>query len=180
MTRKAFTLVELLAASVLAALLIVAILSVVAALDRDRRAHAALDLDRTTQTVNDNLFRLMQWDFSNATRWRSFDGAYYFQSHGSLDPRTLAPTDLPVTVRYELNESAGKRWLTRSQTPRDKASGGAWSAPLCANVADLAIVPADNPLPPSQSEWQKLPSKVRLTLTWTDPKRPVLDQTLTQ
>jgi hypothetical protein len=179
MTRKAFTLVELLAANVLATLLIVAILSVVGALGRDRRAHAALAYDRTTQTTNDNLFRLIQWDFSNATRWRSVDGAYYFQGHGSLDPQSLAPTNLPVTVRYELNESAGKRWLTRSQTPRDKTSDGAWSAPLCADVADLTLVSADDRVVPSQSRWQSLPSQMRLRLTYTDPKRPTLDQTLT-
>jgi hypothetical protein len=179
-TRKAFTLVELLAANALAALLIVAILSVVGALGRDRRAHAALNHDRTTQTTNDNLFRLIQWDFSNATGWRSVDGAYFFQSHGSLDPQTLAPTNLPVTVRYELNESAGKRWLTRSQTPRDKTSDGAWSAPLCADVADLTFVPADDRPAPPQSVWQNLPSQMRLTLTYTDPKRPVLDRTLTR
>jgi hypothetical protein len=179
MTRKAFTLVELLAANVLAALLIVAILSVVGALGRDRRAHAALDHGRTTQATNDNLLRLIQWDFSNATRWRSVGGAYYFQSHGSLDPQTLAPTDLPVTVRYELNEAAGKRWLARYQTPRDKTSDGAWSAPLCADVADLALVGAGDRPPPSRSVWQNLPSRMRLTLTWTDPKRAVLDETLT-
>ncbi|MDB5324093.1 MAG: hypothetical protein JWN40_5724 [Phycisphaerales bacterium] len=179
MTRKAFTLVELLAANVLAALLIVAILTIIGALGRDRRAHAALDHDRTTQTTNDNLRRLIQWDFSNATRWRLVDGAYFFQSHGSLDPQTLVPTTLPVTVRYELNESAGKRWLTRSQTPRDKTADGAWSAPLCADVADLALASADNGLAPPQSVWQNLPSQVRLTLTWTDPKRPVLNETLT-
>jgi hypothetical protein len=179
MTRKAFTLVEFLAANVLAALLIVAILSVLGALGRDRGAHAALDHVRTTQTTNDNLRRLIQWDFSNASRWRSVDGAYVFQSHGSLAPQTFAPTSLPVTVRYELIESAGKRWLTRSETPRDKTSDGAWSVPLCADVADLALVPAASRRAPPQSAWRDLPSQMRLTLTWTDPKRPVLDETLT-
>jgi type II secretory pathway pseudopilin PulG len=178
-TRKAFTLVELLAANVLAALLIVAILTIIGALGRDRRAHAALDHDQAAQTANDNLRRLIQWDFSNATRWQSVDGAYLFQSHGSLDPQTLAATNLPVTVRYELSGSAGKRWLTRSQTLRDKTADGAWSAPLCADVADLALASADNGLAPPQSVWQNLPSQMRLTLTWTDPKRPVLNETLT-
>jgi type II secretory pathway pseudopilin PulG len=177
--RNAFTLVELLAANVLAALLIVAILSVLGALGRDRRAHAALDHGRTSQTTDDNLLRLIQWDFSNATRWRSVDGAYFFQSHGSLDPQTLAPTNLPVTVRYELNEAAGKRWLVRSQTPRDKTSDGAWSAPLCADVADLVLVPAASRRARPQSVWRDLPSQMHLTLTWTDPQRPVLDETLT-
>jgi hypothetical protein len=179
-TRKAFTLVELLASSVLAALLIVALLSVVGALGRDRRAHAAFDHDRTSQTTNENLLRLLQWDFSNATRWRSADGAYVFESHGSLNPKTLAPTNLPVTVRYQLNEAAGKRWLVRSQTPRDKTSEGAWSAPLCADVADLVLIGAGNRPGPPRSVWQNLPSQMRLTLTWTDPKRPVLDEMLTR
>lgn len=180
MTRKAFTLVELLAANVLAALLIIAILSVVGALGRDRRAQAAFGYDRTTQSTNNNLFRLIQWDFSNATRWRSIDGAYFFQTHGSLDPRTFSPTDLPVTVRYELNESAGKRWLTRSQFPRDKSFDGGWSAPLCADVADLTLVPADERRAPSPSVWRNVPAQMRLTLTYVDPKRLVLDQTLTR
>jgi hypothetical protein len=179
-TRKALTLVELLAANVLAALLIVAILCVVGALGRDRRAQATLDYDRTSRTTNDNLLRLIQWDFSNATRWRSVKGTYFFESHGSLDPQTLVPTNLPVIVRYELNESAGKRWLVRSQTPRDKISVGAASAPLCADVADLALVRADTFLPPPRSVWQDVPSQMRVTLSWSDPKRPALEETLTR
>jgi type II secretory pathway pseudopilin PulG len=178
MTRRGFTLVELLAANVLAALLVVAILSVVGAVGRDRRAQAALEQDRTTQSTGDDLARLVQWDVSNATRWRALGDAYLFEGHASLDPQTLAPTDLPVTVRYELIESAGRRWLTRSQTRRDDTAAGSWSTPLCADLSGLSLEPAAAAPSPPRSTWQRLPSQMRLTVTWTDPKHPKLEKTL--
>jgi hypothetical protein len=172
MTRKGFTFVEFLAASALAALLIVAVLSVVGALGRDRRAHAALDQDRATQATGDSLARLIEWDLANATRWRYVDDAYLFESHGSLDPQTLAPTDLPVIVRYQLTAPGGKRgWLTRTQSRRDTTGDDARPMPLCGDVSEFAFRPALVAQPPPNSTWQKLPAQVHVTLTWADHDR---------
>src|SRR2546421_455248 len=102
--RAGFTLMELLAANVLAALLMVAVFGVLGSLGRSEAATAAIDRARTDAAEREAMVRLVERDLVNATRIKVSDDRVLIRGHGSLGRSTLAASDLPVTVEYRVIE----------------------------------------------------------------------------
>jgi prepilin-type N-terminal cleavage/methylation domain-containing protein len=107
MTRtRGFTLVEMLLAAVLTAVLLGGVMSVAAALARDARRTAT----RTDSAAVDVAFDLIRWDLTNAST--PTDGGLTFTGHGALDRDTLRATGRRARVTYRVRPGAG---LVREQ-----------------------------------------------------------------
>ena len=186
MHSRAFTLVELVAATALSAILLTVALSVVRTVNR-----APLAGDAATDTAGP-VARQLQWDLSNAVVLRTDDRGLTLAGYGSLDPATQDPTRQPVLIAYTLRPAAGQLWLTREQTSLDaRTEGSTTTELLCGDVARLTVDappsvadvaaatrPADED--PTPLAFQRLahvrpvPSRTTLTVTFATPGRPAV------
>ena len=110
--RRAFTIVEMLGATLLAALLMAAALTVVGSLGRTQRA-----LDRANEKADDaaEVFELLRFDLANAGQIAVDEDALIIRGTGRLTRDDARPTLLAADVRYDIEERAGRGWLVRSQ-----------------------------------------------------------------
>ena len=142
--RRGFTLIEILATTALAALLLLAGFRAIASLGRARAALAAQEARRTYAPEVVDLLRL---DLSNARYMKARAGELTLTGYCGLDATTLEPTHRPATVRYHLARAGGRSWLLREQTDLDVSTNrNRWSTLVCPGVAafDVTAKPADN------------------------------------
>lgn len=153
--RRAFTALELLAATALTALLLLAVFHVVGALGRSR---AAVERRAAGQGAGvdapwlADLLDTLRRDLAGAATIRYDEGGVVVLSgHTSLDRATLVPGDGPAVVRYEVVTVHGRRWLCRRQSPRDGFAGGGagWTELLCPDVTGFSLRPVAGPLTPA-------------------------------
>jgi hypothetical protein len=137
--RRAFTILEMLAATALTALLMLAVFQVIGSIGRTR---AALARQPETGFWRADLLDMLRRDLSNATAVRYEAGGVTLTGHGALNPATLAPTDEPVTVTYGIATIAGRSWLYRLQTPRAGVARRPWRELVCADVTEFSVRPA--------------------------------------
>lgn len=141
--RRAFTTVELLAATALTAVLMVAVLHVIGSIGRNR---AALMRQQGPDPAHAAVLDALRWDLTHARSARFAPGRLTLSGYGAADRDTLAPRHLPATVVYEAVTVAGRRWLVRRQAPRDALAGrGEWSELLCADALRFTAEPARPP-----------------------------------
>ena len=187
MTCRAFTLVELVAATALSAVLLTVVLSVVRTVNRPVAA-----TDPATDTAGP-LARQLRWDLTNAVVLRTDDRGLTLAGYGSLDPVTREPTHQPVVVTYTLRPATDQLWLVREQTSLDaRAEGGTITDLVCGDVARFTVDappsaadraaatrPAEEdptPLPFQRlAHVRPVPSRVRLTVTFANAARPAVE-----
>lgn len=135
--RRAFTLIELVAASALAAMLVLVLFQVIGsfgrtrmALDRSAAEHASAAQDPWKSDMLD----MLRWDLANSTERKLEPGRVTLTGHGSLDLRTLASGHMPVVVTYEFERRGGRGFLVRRQ-----AGEQAWTELLCADVTGFSV-----------------------------------------
>lgn len=117
--RGAFTLVELLAASALAAALMIASMQVIRAIGRPpASANRAAPL-----AAHGDLRELIRLDLANAYSVRPSHGAVDIAGYVYLDDATRAPTHRPAMASYSIRAVGGRRCLIRTQTPLGERSG---------------------------------------------------------
>jgi prepilin-type N-terminal cleavage/methylation domain-containing protein len=139
--RRAFTLLELLAATALSALLMVAVLHVLGTISRDRRTVAARP---GLQVWQADLLDAFRRDLAGATGMRRGDNALILIGQAALDRRTLTPRDEPVTVTYGITMVRGRTWLTRRQEARDvRGNERPWMELFCPDIVSFSVKPAD-------------------------------------
>jgi hypothetical protein len=135
--RRAFTILELLAATALTALLMVAVLHVVGAIGASR---AALARQADVGAWRADLLDLLRRDMTNATKVSFRPDAMALTARGALDPGTLEFRHEPVTVVYGLSVIDGRHWLVRRQSPRDGLSNSpAWAELVCPDIASFTM-----------------------------------------
>lgn len=133
--RRGFTLVEVLATTALAGLLLFAAFKVTASLARGQRALLA---QQRAESAAPQLLELLRWDLTNARFIRAQPGALSLVGYGKLDPRDAGPNHRAVHVVYRLRSAAGQRWLVREQTILGR--GGRRSAQLvCSGVREFRV-----------------------------------------
>jgi prepilin-type N-terminal cleavage/methylation domain-containing protein len=162
--RRAFTLLELLAATALSALLMVVVLRVLATIGRDRRTMA----ERPGPMVwRADLLDTVRRDLTDSTAAHYGNNALFLTGHAALDRETLAPRDEPVTISYGITVLHGRTWLTRRQASRSARGGEiSWMELLCPDVVGFsirpgAVEPGTGPLPEKPADaWQSVPSSV--------------------
>jgi hypothetical protein len=165
---------ELLAANVLAALLMIVLMAVITTLGRDGRAQAASETVRRAEEDAGGVVRMVQWDLANADRWRMDRSTLVLEGHGSLDPRSMEPADLPVVVEYTTVERGGGSWLVRRQRQRAGArQTAAWSEWICPGVEAINVLAIGGE---TSAPWQSVPARVRLKLSWRQADRNPLEQ----
>jgi prepilin-type N-terminal cleavage/methylation domain-containing protein len=149
--RKGFTILELLAATALTALLMVVVLHVISSLGRSR---AALARQVDGGAWRANLLDTLRHDLCNASTASFRQDGITLAGHGALDRNTLAHGHEPVTVTYGLTTIHGRRWLVRSQARRDGASNEPWAELLCPDVSAFTAQPAGSIVlaPPDSSQ----------------------------
>lgn len=110
MARRGFTLIEMLLATVLAALLLGGVLTVTAAMSKDSARTTTLP-----EPARSPIVRLLEWDLTNAaTMQPSDDGqSLTLVGNGALDPRTMSPDGRLARVVYRIDPRI--RALTREQ-----------------------------------------------------------------
>lgn len=147
--RTAFTLIELLAASALAAVLMLVMFQVIGSLGRTRAAlsRASDDAGRGSAVQSpwkSDLLDALRWDLANAATAKLEANRVTLAGHGSLDRRTLAASHEPVEVTYRLERrgAGGRTCLVRREVPRGAATNDrGWSELLCADVSRFAVEP---------------------------------------
>jgi prepilin-type N-terminal cleavage/methylation domain-containing protein len=115
---QGFTLVEVMATTAIVGLLLTATLGVTVNLSRST---AILEPRHERDSLADRLDSLLETDMVHTVRLRRDKDAVELQSRQSLDAKTLAPAHVPSTVRYEIKEIEGRRWLIRRQTTGSRA-----------------------------------------------------------
>ena len=138
--RRAFSILELLAATALAALMMLAFLHVIGSVGRTRAAMARRGGDEAWKA---DLLETLRRDLVNATGIRYDGGRVTLTGHAALDRATLAPGHEPVAVTYGVRSVGGRGWLFRRQAPRDGFSAGpAWEELVCPDVTGFSLRPA--------------------------------------
>jgi prepilin-type N-terminal cleavage/methylation domain-containing protein len=138
--RFAFTLIEMMVASVLAALLMGGVLLMVTAIGRDR-ARIARD-EVASAGSKSRLVDQFRRDLTSATTMTPIGGrALILEGHGGLDPQTLAPTGRLTRVIYEVRGKGKTAALFRSQAYLDEPTRPeAWTELVAMNVNAFAVL----------------------------------------
>jgi len=116
---QAFTLIELVMASALAALLMLGVLTVLTGITRDRqRLSASRSSDAASRSV---LVEIVRRDLSCSTELTVLlDGAIQLHSFAAVDASTLQPVDRPSLVTYRIGDGDGLGLLVRQQEMQDE------------------------------------------------------------
>jgi prepilin-type N-terminal cleavage/methylation domain-containing protein len=138
--RRAFTLIEMMVATVLAALLMGGVLLMVTAISRDR---ARIARDETASPASKaRLVEQFRRDLTSATTMTPIGGrALILEGHGGLDPQTLSPTGRLTRVVYEVRGKGKAAALFRSQAYLDEPTRPeAWTELVAMNVNAFAVL----------------------------------------
>lgn len=164
MIRRAFTLIEMLLAVVLSAMLIAALLVVLGGVARDRR------IIRTINSAqgHDALLTQLRWDLANArTMTQSDDGlSLTLVGHGAIDRRTLTPTGRLVSVTYRYTPGHSGALIREQECLDDPAQPQRWQETVAWDVTALSATPAGAD-PVAGGVAVLVPQRVRLRLETT-------------
>jgi hypothetical protein len=159
--RAAFTLIELVASAVLAAMMMAALLSIVWSAIRESNQLRASSAGRFPFTL---LADQLRCDFHNARGMLVDPGGITLHGFLARDPNTRQPLLVPGRVRYEVRTVGNRRLLTR----RFNASSAEplWMAVSSFEVEPLAdLDPEEAPRPlPETGGLPELPLVFRVTL----------------
>jgi hypothetical protein len=132
------TLVELLAASALAALLFVALSGVLRSLAIQRRTLLA---GKTIEPWRVQLAQQLRWDLANARTMKSRFGDLRLVGYGSCDFVTGEPTFQRSEVVYFVQNVGKRLWLMRKEThPDDMTLDNHRTELVCTGVMDLGVI----------------------------------------
>ncbi|HEV8290471.1 MAG TPA: hypothetical protein VGP94_01045 [Tepidisphaeraceae bacterium] len=118
MKRNAFTLLELLLANMLIAILLGALLLLISSLSRDQKKFTATAAD---QDPTNSIFTLLRHDLANSESARLLPNqrGFILTGHAGLDPKTLTLIDRRTRVVYEIRRKANTLYLIREQSYLD-------------------------------------------------------------
>jgi len=162
MRRKAFTLLELLLANMLIAILLGALLLVISSLSREQKKIAAA----TDQDPTNSILALLRRDLANSESARPLPNQRGFSliGHAGLDSKSLTPTDRRTRVIYETRRRAGILCLIREQTYLDDAiKPQHFEELLATNITALSLSPT-NAAPSTDDEELNLDDTAAFTL----------------
>lgn len=160
----AFTLVELMLATALTAVLMMAVMSSLAAMN-SRQAATSPSAQSSSE---DAVMALLEQDLLNARTWQSRSDGFCLKGFCAMDPSTKAACDLPVTVLYSVQTVANRSWLIRRQEPDYPPLGQAACDLVYSGVEKITLAKSDDSLgraiAPGNDNFAPLPDSVKLTL----------------
>jgi prepilin-type N-terminal cleavage/methylation domain-containing protein len=138
--RRAFTLIEMIVATLIAAMLTGAVLAAVAGIGRDRKrmnAEAAVN-------VSPQWLDLLRRDLTNATSMSATEGGVALEGNAGIDAKSLTPNNRLVRVVYRARENDdATTTLVREQRYLDDAiRPEPWSEIVAAGVTRITLTPA--------------------------------------
>lgn len=139
--RSGFTLIEMLLATVLTAVLMVGVLAVVVSVSGPIQAGQG-DGQAMQLMETDDVVRVLRADLAQARTLETAGGELVLMSYGSLDPLTGERTQRPVDVRYRVQTIGVRSWLVREEQPLDGEAALAVRTELvAAGVSRLELDP---------------------------------------
>jgi prepilin-type N-terminal cleavage/methylation domain-containing protein len=165
MNRRAFTLIEMLLATALAAVLMAAVLTMLAGVARDRRRVNAVTASPTPQP----LIERIRWDLANAqTMDMGRDGgSVVLTGHGGIDHRSLISNGRLVQVTYRTTVGC----LMREQEYLDSpAQPDRWREVVVGAVRSFRMTPESSDATPvdtsdgAATTVTTVPSRVRVRI----------------
>ena len=162
-SRRGFTLLEMLLATVLSVMLMVGVLAVIASLGT--AAGKAGGQPVPAADAMDGWLRLLQEDLNLAVKVdTSRSNELTLIGYAALDGLGRERTHRPVRVLYRFEEVGGRRWLIRRQALLDVASNQNVQRDLvCNGVSRFELMPA----PVESAQWGLKSTLWRLRM-WTD------------
>ena len=141
--RHGFTLLEMLLALMVSAMLMTGVLAVVTGLDARGLASGATpqaEAERMADTV-EAWVRLLREDLANATVGAGRENELTLTGYAALAGPQRERTHRPARVVYRIEDVAGRRWLVRRQTVLDLLSNDNTRCDLvCRGVRRFALV----------------------------------------
>jgi type II secretory pathway component PulJ len=139
--RSGMTLVELLAATILAALLMAAVLGVLKAITREQKA---LKSDGSSEPWQAQLIRQLEWDLTNSRSVVTTANGFQLIGFAGRDFATGAALHCRTSVEYAVQDVEGKSFLVRSEAHLDSANLDNQTLELvCNHVERVALSAAD-------------------------------------
>jgi len=120
MTRRGFTLLELLLASALTVLLMVGILSVIGSLGSSAVADTRGEGGDVSRTDMPDWMDLLRDDVTHADEMAPGESSLTIYGHAGLSDADRSTTHRPVKIEYRVEQIAGRRWLVRYETALDE------------------------------------------------------------
>lgn len=207
MKRRGFTLVEVLLATVIAAMLAAVALSLTGSLIRTQRAWSAATaedlgerpianssakgqgLARAEGPSESAMLSILRRDLMHAQDVRSAPNRFEITGYSAFSPNTLDATHQPARVVYRIAQADTRYWLVREQRliQRDGTLSEPWVEPLVRGVASFEVaIPVNkrtvatgsgNPRPQDEPLAGAVPEQVVVRIGWTFAKAP-LDKVL--
>ena len=149
--RTGFTLIEMLLATVLAAMLMGGVLLMASTIGRDRARIAADELKPRGNAMVDQL----RWDLTNAMTFAQLDNgrALILTGHGGLDAWTLSPNGRLTRVIYEIRGNGPDAALFRRQDYLDDpVRPQPWTELVALKVLSLRVLPRSGDADPVEKE----------------------------
>lgn len=195
--KRAFTLIEMLAATALSALLMVGLMRVIGTVRSPGRSEPS-PLARNASEAHEGLLdavNLIEWDLVHARTIQLGQNTVTVEGYGSLqrtdglsrdDFSRIARPHRPVRVRYLLRTIAGQTWLIRQQTDLDDPTNrSTWTELVACGVDRFEWVPEQTGDPQGGAEDPSLdheagavPARLRLILRPADPAIPEISRTM--
>ncbi len=150
MTRKAFTLLELLLANMLIAILLGALLLVISSLSREQKKNtASVDEDFTK-----SILTLLRRDLANSESAAPLANqrGFILTGHAGLDSKSLTPTDRRARVIYEIRRRGNALCLVREQIYLDDPTKPRRFQELIATNINSLSLSAANAIPSTDEE----------------------------
>jgi hypothetical protein len=142
----AFTIVEMLAATMLVTILMSAILLVLGGITRDRR-RVVMDENSAVAAQARPLVGMLRWDLVNASAMTPMDHGrvLVLVGNGGLDGRTFAPNGRLARVVYRvINDGAGTRLIREQAYLDDAVRPEPWTELAARGVTRLSVIPSSS------------------------------------
>lgn len=134
--RGAFTLVELLAASTLTALVMVAVLGIIGGLSARQRELAQYDSNAAWKS---RFRQQLQWDLANARAIQILPNAFVLTGFASRDLNSGMATHKATKIVYWCKAVAGHDCLVRTETSLEDPAADDQEEYVCDQVANLVV-----------------------------------------
>jgi hypothetical protein len=171
--KRGFTLIEMLAASALTALLMITMVAVIASVARSDLAAARR---AAANPWPPDLVKTLRDDLLNSRTLRCEPVTLTMEGFASIDPMTLRPTHRQTQVRYAVQSIAGRNWLIRKQREHsgDQHESSFLVCPDVQSIAFETRPPATQRMNTGGEE--EIPARLRLIIRSTLPGVHPIDE----
>jgi hypothetical protein len=178
--RSAMTLVELLAATILAALLMAAVLGVLKAVTREQRA---LRIHPSAEAWQAQLIRQLEWDLANSRSVTSTATGFQLVGFAGRDFASGAALHCRTSIEYAVEMVHGRSFLVRSEAHLDAANLDNQSRDLVCNQIERIVLTSSSEIASTSAKKMtsantddsSIPEQPVVTLYTIGQEKPVVE-----